>query len=188
MSSNMHSKHAGPTAARASARRLLRAVAAPALLLLFAFQLSACDSSDPDDPRQDIVEVAVANDFNTLVAAVQAAELVGTLQGAGPFTVFAPTDAAFDALPEGTLESLLLPENRDQLVAILAYHVVPGRVTAAQVVNLQSAQTLNGAPLAIQAQNGVVRVNGARVTATDIEATNGVVHVIDAVLLPPSGN
>ena len=167
--------------------RTLRAVTVSALLLV-AFSLSACDSTDNDDTNMDIVDVAVANDFNTLVTAVQAAGLVETLQGPGPFTVFAPTDEAFAKLPAGTVESLLLPENKDQLVAILTYHVVPGRVDAAQVVNLQSANTVQGAAVQIDVEGGTVRVNDATITATDIEASNGIVHVIDSVLLPPSGN
>lgn len=166
-------------------RRSLQAVTVSALLLL-SFSLSACDSTDNDDPEQDIVEVAIANDFDTLVAAVQAADLVATLKGNGPFTVFAPTDEAFAKLPAGTVETLLLPENKDQLVAILAYHVVPARVSAAEVVNLETAMTLQGAALDIETENGIVRINDATVTATDIEATNGIVHVIDTVLLPPS--
>jgi len=110
----------------------------------------------------------------------------GTLADDGPFTVFAPTDEAFAKLPDGTVEALLKPENIDQLKAILTYHVVPGRVYARDVVKLNSAATLNGAKLKINAGQGGVNVNGAKVTATDIEATNGVIHVIDTVILPPS--
>ena len=172
-------------------RRILRISAqtlATLVLLVFALQLSACDSANDDEPELDIVEVAVANDFNTLVSAVQAADLTSTLKGDGPFTVFAPTDAAFEALPAGTVETLLQPNNRDQLVSVLTYHIVPGRVTADEVVDLESATTLQGAPLNIETTNGTVRVNGAAVTATDVEASNGVIHVIDGVLLPPSRN
>lgn len=165
----------------------LRAATVSALLLV-AITVSACDSNDNDAADLDIVEVAIENDFNTLVTAVQAAGLVETLQGPGPFTVFAPTDEAFARLPAGTVETLLLPENRDQLVAILTYHVVPGRVDAAQVVNLQAANTVQGAAVQINVEGGTVRVNDATVTATDIEATNGIVHVIDSVLLPPLNN
>lgn len=168
-------------------RRSLQAVTVSALLLL-SLSLSACDSTENNDPDQDIVEIAIANDFNTLVAAVQAADLVETLKGDGPFTVFAPTDEAFAKLPTGTVENLLQPENKDQLLAILAYHVVPARVTAAEVVNLDTAPTLQGATLDIETENGAVQINNATVTATDIEATNGIVHVIDTVLLPPSNN
>ncbi len=135
----------------------------------------------------DIVEVAVAaGDFTTLAAALEAAGLVGTLQGEGPYTVFAPTDAAFDKLPAGTLETLLKPENKDQLIAILTYHVVSGKVTAAEVVKLDSAGTVNGKTVAIAVVEEGVRVNQANVIATDIEASNGVIHVIDEVILPPA--
>ncbi|MDY0021342.1 fasciclin domain-containing protein [Arenimonas caeni] len=132
-----------------------------------------------------IVDVAAANaDFETLVAAVQAAGLVETLSGTGPFTVFAPTDEAFAKLPAGTLESLLLPENKDQLVAILTYHVVPGKVYAADVVKLDSAATVNGQAADISVEGGSVKVDGANVIATDVKASNGVIHVIDTVILP----
>ncbi|WP_272493486.1 fasciclin domain-containing protein [Rhodocaloribacter litoris] len=152
------------------------------------FVATGCDAQDPETPmvEKDIVQVATEGGFNTLVAAVQAAGLVETLQGEGPFTVFAPTDEAFAKLPEGTVESLLKPENRDQLVAILTYHVVPGAVRAADVVNLTSAKTVQGASLTIKVMDGKVMINDATVTATDIEASNGVIHVIDTVLLPPS--
>lgn len=137
-----------------------------------------------EQEQLDIVDTAVAADgFDTLVAAVQAAELVDVLKGEGPFTVFAPTDEAFAALPDGTLESLLLPENRDQLVAILTYHVVPGVVMAADVAPGEVA-TVNGETLTIAVEDGVVTVDEATVIATDIEASNGVIHVIDAVVLP----
>jgi uncharacterized surface protein with fasciclin (FAS1) repeats len=136
-------------------------------------------------PKADIVDTAVsAGDFTTLVAAVQAADLVETLKSDGPYTVFAPTDEAFAKLPAGTVEMLLLPENKDKLVAILTYHVVPGKVQAADVVKLTSASTANGADLAINVDGGVVFVNDARVVATDIEASNGVIHVVDTVILP----
>lgn len=132
----------------------------------------------------DIVDTAVAaGSFTTLVAAVQEAGLVETLKGEGPFTVFAPTDDAFAALPEGTVESLLQPENRDQLVAVLTYHVVAGDVRAADVAGLQSATTLQGGELAIDTSNGV-RINDANVVQADVVAANGVIHVIDTVLLP----
>jgi uncharacterized surface protein with fasciclin (FAS1) repeats len=135
----------------------------------------------------DIVETAVAaGSFGTLATALEAAGLVETLRGEGPFTVFAPTDDAFAELPEGTVASLLEPENRDQLVAILTYHVVPGRVPAEQVVELDRATTVNGAQLRIRASGDGVRVDDADVVTTDIFATNGVIHVIDEVLLPPS--
>lgn len=135
----------------------------------------------------DIVETAVAaGDFKTLAAALDAADLVETLKGDGPFTVFAPTDAAFAKLPAGTVESLLEPGNKDKLIAILTYHVVPGNLPAAEVVKFDQAETVNGARLDIDAGSGGVKVNGANVTATDIMASNGVIHVIDAVVLPPA--
>ena len=136
-------------------------------------------------PNKDIVDVAVsAGSFKTLVAAVQAAGLVDALKGEGPLTVFAPTDEAFAKLPAGTVENLLKPENKDKLIAVLTYHVVPGRVTAGEVVSLQSAKTVNGQSLRISAREGNVMVDDARVTATDIMASNGVIHVIDTVVLP----
>lgn len=136
----------------------------------------------------DIVDTAVeAGQFTTLAAALEAAGLVETLKGEGPFTVFAPTDEAFANLPEGTVETLLQPENRDQLTDILTYHVVPGTVMAADVVELDEAETVNGEMLNITVSGDTVMVNDATVTSTDIEATNGVIHVIDAVVLPPEG-
>jgi uncharacterized surface protein with fasciclin (FAS1) repeats len=135
--------------------------------------------------QSDIVDTAVsAGTFNTLAAALEAGDLVGTLKSDGPYTVFAPNDAAFAKLPEGTLEMLLLPENKDKLVAILTYHVVPGKVTAAEVVTLQTAPTANGEALAIRVDDETVFVNDSRVVATDIGASNGIIHVIDTVLLP----
>lgn len=133
----------------------------------------------------DIVDTAVeAGQFNTLVAAVEAAGLVETLKGEGPFTVFAPTDEAFAALPEGTVEQLLLPENRDQLVAVLTYHVLPGKVMSGDIAGQTlQAETVQGQSLSIDATNGVM-VDQASVVAADIEASNGVIHVIDAVVLP----
>ena len=132
----------------------------------------------------DIVDTAVAGNFNTLVAAVKAAGLVDTLKGPGPFTVFAPTDEAFAKLPPGTLESLLKPENKAKLQSILTYHVVPGDVRAKDVVKLNSAQTVEGRSVTIKTLDGGVMVNGAHVTKTDVVTSNGVIHVIDSVLLP----
>lgn len=133
---------------------------------------------------KDVVGVAVeAGSFNTLVAAVKAAGLVETLQGPGPFTVFAPTDEAFAKLPAGTVENLLKPENKDKLVAVLTYHVVPGKVMAAQVTTGKAA-TANGKSLNLVASAGGVTVDGARVVKADIPAKNGVIHVIDSVVLP----
>jgi len=138
------------------------------------------------DAGADIVDTAIeAGQFKTLVAAVQAAGLVDTLKGEGPFTVFAPTDEAFAALPEGTLESLLQPENIGTLQAILTYHVVAGAMPAADVVSKNALTTVQGQELTVQAGDGGVRVNQAKVIATDIHTSNGVIHVIDAVVLPP---
>ncbi|MEN4012172.1 MAG: fasciclin domain-containing protein [Bellilinea sp.] len=134
---------------------------------------------------KDIVDAAVFNQFETLVAAVTAAELAETLKGDGPFTVFAPTDDAFAKLPAGTLESLLLPENKQQLTDILLYHVVSGSVLAEDVVELQSADTVLGQPVSVRVEDGKVFINDAQVILTDIKTTNGVIHVIDAVILPP---
>lgn len=134
---------------------------------------------------KNIVETAVgAGTFTTLVAAVEAAGLVETLTGEGPFTVFAPTDEAFEALPAGTVESLLLPENLDQLVSILTYHVVSGAVMSTDLTNGMTATTVQGGDITIDLTDGV-KVNGATVVAADIVASNGVIHVIDAVILPP---
>lgn len=133
----------------------------------------------------DIVDVAVsAGSFETLVAAVKAAGLVEVLKSDGPFTVFAPTDKAFKALPEGTVAELLKPENKDKLVAILTYHVVPGKVMAADVVKLSNAKTVQGQEVSITTSDKGVKVDGASVVKTDIPASNGVIHVIDAVILP----
>ncbi len=134
---------------------------------------------------KDIVDAAVFNKFDTLAAALQAAGLVDTLKGEGPFTVFAPTEDAFKALTEGTLESLLLPENKQTLTNILLYHVVSGRVLAEDVVKLESADTVLGQPVSIKVVDGKVYINESQVILTDIKTTNGIIHVIDAVLLPP---
>jgi uncharacterized surface protein with fasciclin (FAS1) repeats len=134
---------------------------------------------------QNIVDTAVAaGSFTTLAKALTAADLVGTLKGQGPFTVFAPTDAAFAKLPAGTLESLLKPENKDKLRRILTYHVVAGEVRAADVVKLQSAKAVSGDSIAVKVRDGKVHVDDASVTKADIQASNGVIHVIDAVILP----
>jgi uncharacterized surface protein with fasciclin (FAS1) repeats len=133
----------------------------------------------------DIVDTAVAaGSFTTLATALKAAGLVETLKGPGPFTVFAPTDEAFAKLPAGTLESLLKPENKAKLAGILTYHVVSGKVMAADVVKLTSAKTVNGQSVKIAVDGGKVKVDGANVIKTDVGASNGVIHVIDAVLLP----
>ncbi len=139
------------------------------------------------DNGSDIVETAVsAGSFSTLAAALDAAGLVDTLKGDGPFTVFAPTDEAFAALPEGTVDTLLKPENKDQLTAILTYHVVPGKVMAADVIKLDAATTVNGVDVTVDASGDMVKINGATVTAADVGASNGVIHVIDQVLIPES--
>ena len=138
------------------------------------------------DATSDIVDTAVAaGDFTTLVTAVQAAGLVDTLKGEGPFTVFAPTDAAFAALPEGTVDTLLKPENKDQLVSILTYHVVPGAVMSSDLTEGMSAATVQGGEVTFTLDGGA-KVNDANITTADIAASNGVIHVIDAVIMPPA--
>ncbi|HEY5623983.1 MAG TPA: fasciclin domain-containing protein [Gammaproteobacteria bacterium] len=150
--------------------------------LVSIFALSAVNAAEHE---KNIVNVAVeAGNFTTLATALEAAGLVDTLSGEGPFTVFAPTDDAFAKLPEGTVENLLKPENIDQLTAILTYHVVPGAVTAEQVVALEAAQTVNGQTVVIAVDGSSVMVDNANVVATDIMASNGVIHVIDSVILP----
>jgi uncharacterized surface protein with fasciclin (FAS1) repeats len=137
---------------------------------------------------KDIVDTAVsAGTFKTLVAAVKAADLVDTLKSKGPFTVLAPTDDAFKKLPAGTVESLLKPENKDKLIAILKYHVIPSKAMAADVVKLdgKKVKTVEGSEVSIKVTNGTVTVDKAKVIKTDIETTNGVIHVIDTVILPP---
>ncbi len=155
-------------------RHRLPVLVAGALALALASSASAAD----------IVETAVAAHFTTLVAAIKAAGLVDTLKGPGPFTVFAPTDEAFAKLPPGTLEDLLKPENKARLQGILTYHVVAGKAMAQDVVKLHSAKTVEGSLITIEAMNGNVMVNNARVIKTDVVASNGVIHVIDAVILP----
>ena len=136
--------------------------------------------------NQDIVDTAVsAGQFKTLAAALKAADLVATLKGPGPFTVFAPTDEAFAKLPAGTLENLLKPENKAKLTAILTYHVVPGAVRAEQVTKLDQAKTVNGAMLKVTTKGGKVTINDATVVKADTAASNGIIHVIDKVILPP---
>lgn len=158
-------------------RRTYLALTTAALIAGPALSASAGDG-------KDIVDIAAGNaDFSTLVAAVQAAGLVDTLKGDGPFTVFAPTNAAFAALPAGTVDTLLKPENKDQLTAILTYHVVPGKVMSGDLSNGMTATTVQGSDLTIMTEGGV-SVNGANVTAADIEASNGVIHVIDTVIIP----
>ena len=135
--------------------------------------------------KHDIVDTAIkAGNFNTLVAAVQAAELVETLKSKGPFTVFAPTDEAFSKLDKATLESLLKPENKDQLVAILTYHVVAGKVMSTDITGNMEPATVNGSTINITLDNGKVMINDATVISADVDTDNGVIHVIDTVLIP----
>jgi len=158
-------------------KRTLTALAAAAALGAPAF-------ADGHGGMKDIVDTAAGNNgFDTLVAAVTAAGLVDTLKGDGPFTVFAPTDEAFAALPAGTVENLLKPENKDQLIAILTYHVVPGKVMSTDLSDDMTAATVQGGTLMIDLDNGVM-VNDASVVSADIEVSNGVIHVIDKVILP----
>lgn len=153
------------------------------MLVAFSATLSFAGS------KKDIVDVAVeAGSFKTLVAAVKAADLVSTLKGAGPFTVLAPSDEAFAKLPKGTLESLLMPENKDQLIAILSYHVIPGKINSSEIVKNDFAKTVNGQRVKINADKGSVAVNNANVVTVDIMASNGIIHVIDQVILPETKN
>ena len=156
-----------------------------AFVLIVPFTLTACAGNQEAAPKKDIVDTAVgAGQFNTLVAAVQAADLVDTLKSKGPFTVFAPTDEAFAKLPAGTVDNLLKPENKDQLAAILTYHVVPGKIMSGDIAGKEAqVATVQGGELDVNAKDGV-KVNDATVVAADVEATNGVIHVIDTVLLP----
>jgi uncharacterized surface protein with fasciclin (FAS1) repeats len=153
-----------------------------AILTIF---LSATALIASSHSKKDIVDTAVgAGSFNTLVAAVQAADLVDTLKSEGPFTVFAPTDDAFAKLPAGTVEDLLKPENKDKLKAILTYHVVSGKFMAKDVVTMKMAETVNGQSFMINMDADTVMVDNAKVVQTDIECSNGVIHVIDTVILP----
>ncbi|MHC4758319.1 MAG: fasciclin domain-containing protein [Planctomycetota bacterium] len=156
------------------------------LITVLALPLGCNGSSKKHSaPRMDIVDTAVAaGDFNTLVTAIKAADLVQTLKGKGPFTVFAPTDEAFGKLPDGTVEDLLKPQNKQKLASILTYHVVAGKVMAADVVKISSAKTVNGQSLTVKVQGSAVMVDNAKVIKTDIQCSNGVIHVIDEVVLP----
>jgi uncharacterized surface protein with fasciclin (FAS1) repeats len=146
---------------------------------------SAAKKNDCAAKSKDIVDTAVgAGNFKTLAAALKAAELVDTLKGKGPFTVFAPTDEAFAKLPKGTVEDLLKPENKAKLIAVLTYHVVPSKVMAADVVKLSKAKSVQGSDIQIKVADGKVTVDAANVTATDLKCHNGIIHVIDAVILP----
>ncbi len=166
---------------------LITAIAALALAGCAKDAPSTATAAAAATTKLDIVAVAAgAGQFKTLVAAIQAAGLVETLQSPGPFTVFAPTDEAFAKLPAGTVDSLLLPENKAKLVAILTYHVVAGEVLAADVVNLSSAETVEGQSVQITSSATGVQVNDATVVGTDVMASNGVIHIIDTVLIPAS--
>ena len=159
-----------------------RKILAATCLLVSMVLIAGCSSQEK---KMDIVETATAaGNFKTLVTALQGADLVEALKGEGPFTVFAPTDEAFGKLPAGTVEGLLKPEKKAELQGILKYHVVAGKVMAADVVKLTSAETLQGKSLAIQVKDGTVMIDKATVTKTDIECSNGVIHVIDSVVLP----
>ena len=154
--------------------------------VVLAVAVLAIGSNFARASNQDIVDTAVsAGQFKTLAAALKAADLVTTLKGPGPFTVFAPTDEAFAKLPAGTVENLLKPENKAKLTAILTYHVVPGAVTAEQVTRLDQAKTVNGAMVKVTTKGGKVTINDATVVKADTAASNGIIHVIDKVILPP---
>lgn len=154
-------------------------------MLVLALVTSFSGLLSAEDKAKDIVDTAVAaGSFKTLAAALTAADLVDTLKGKGPFTVFAPTDEAFAKLPKETLESLLKPENKKKLASILTYHVVPGKVLAKDVVKLSNAKTAQGSSVKIVVKDGKVMVDGANVVKTDIETSNGVIHVIDTVIIP----
>lgn len=164
-----------------------RAIVTLSLVGLFAFLSSVAlrSARAEDKAAKDIVDTAVgAGQFKTLVTAVKAADLVETLKGKGPFTVFAPTDEAFAKIPKEKLEALL--KDKKALTAVLTYHVVPGKVMAADVVKLDSAKTVQGQPVSIVARDGMVMINGAKVLKADIVCGNGVIHVIDTVILPPT--
>jgi uncharacterized surface protein with fasciclin (FAS1) repeats len=163
--------------------RLLKLAVLPIMVIFAVAMTTNSDYNKTAD--SDIIDLAVGTDIlSTLVAAVQAADLVEVLQGDGPFTVFAPTNEAFAKLPEGTVENLLKPENKDQLIAVLTYHVVPGKVMSGDLSDNMNATTVQGTDVNIRVNNYGVRVNGARVVQANIEATNGVVHIIDTVILP----
>ena len=164
---------------------MLKFVLSLALVTVVVLAGNSRSYADCGTCDKTIVENAVATkDFSTLVAAVKAAGLVETLSGKGPFTVFAPTNAAFEKLPKGTVEELVKPENKAKLTGILTYHVVAGKVMAKDVVELKSAKTVQGSKVRIKVKDGSVMINGAKVVKTDIACKNGVIHVIDAVILP----
>ena len=172
---------------RIPSHKIMKAIATTILLGFFAL-VPAASADHHKKARKDIVDTAVAaGSFKTLAAALGAADLVKTMKGKGPFTVFAPTDEAFAKLPKGTVETLLKPENKDKLVAILTYHVVSGKVMAATAVTLDKATALNKKDIALAVKDKALTLNGsAKVIKADIECSNGVIHVIDTVILPPS--
>lgn len=173
------------TSGRPRSRSVLAVVALATAAWIAGPAALASGDADKSKATKDIVDTAVAaGSFGTLAAALKAAGLVETLKGKGPFTVFAPTDAAFAKLPAGTVDNLLKPENKAQLTQILTYHVVAGSVKAADVVKLTEAKTVQGQSVKITVKGGKVSVDGANVTATDIAASNGVIHVIDSVIMP----
>lgn len=164
---------------------MIKRIASVFTLIITTMTFSMLAQAGHHGMKKDVVDVAVENgSFTTLVTAVKAAGLVDTLKGDGPFTVFAPTDEAFAKLPEGTVEMLLMPENKDKLIAVLTYHVVAGKVMAADVVNIDSAATVQGGMLAVSTSGETVMINNAKVVAADVKASNGVIHVVDTVLLP----
>ncbi len=165
--------------------RFFTPVIALAALVAFSSAATAQYMTDRSESEPDIVDTAIsAGSFQTLVAAVQAAGLVETLKGEGPFTVFAPTDEAFEKLPAGTVEELLKPENKDKLTAILTYHVVSGELMAKDVVSMKYLKTVQGDKIKVSMKDGKAYVDGAQVLKTDIETSNGVIHVIDTVIIP----
>ena len=168
-----------------SSSRFINTIAGALAASLLALSMIAAAAEHKAEAK-DIIDLAATNgNFNTLSAALKAAGLVDVMKGKGPFTVFAPTDEAFAKLPKGRVENLLKPENIEQLKAILTYHVVSGKVMAADVVKLDSATTLNGADVSIAVKDETVKVNDATVVKTDVVASNGIIHVVDTVILPP---
>ncbi len=168
---------------RTSVNKMHKLITYPLVALGLAVGVASASAAQHNE-KKDIVDTAVAaGSFNTLAAALKAADLVETLKGKGPFTVFAPTDEAFAALPEGTVENLLKPENKKKLVALLTYHVVPGQVTAEKVMKLKKAETVEGSSLKVAVDYGKVKINDATVVKADVMASNGVIHVVDKVIL-----
>lgn len=158
---------------------------AAALAVALSLAQTTARAEQQEKASKDVVDTAVAaGQFKTLAAALKAADLVDTLKGDGPFTVFAPTDDAFAKLPAGTVDDLLKPENKQKLVGVLTYHVVPAKATSKEVAGMSSVKTVNGKELKLKVEEGKVRVGDATVTKADVHASNGVIHVIDTVLMP----